>query len=284
MGFLTSCERISTACDRQHWLELRKSGIGGSDAAAVLGLNPYSSPYAVWADKTGRLPEREDTEAMRQGRDLEDYVAKRFCENTDKRVRRTNYMYRSLKHPFALANLDRLVIGEYAGLECKTTSVLNLKTFKTGDYPDTYYVQCMHYMAVTGAARWYLAVLVLNQGFYTYIIERDEAEIAALMQEEQHFWDSYVKTDTPPPMDGYPATTEAIKAMYPGGDTKPLTLFGREALLEQYFEHKAKEKGIQTAIEEIKQTLMQDMGNAEAGRDHPAELSGSYDDRRPIGC
>ena len=66
--------------DREKWLEERRKGIGGSDAAALVGMNSYSTPYTVWADKTGRLPEKEDSEAMRQGRDLEQYVAERFME------------------------------------------------------------------------------------------------------------------------------------------------------------------------------------------------------------
>lgn len=73
--------KISTkGMSRQEWLEERRNAIGGSDTSAILGLNPYATPYTVWADKTGRLPEKEDSEAMRQGRDFEQYVADRFTE------------------------------------------------------------------------------------------------------------------------------------------------------------------------------------------------------------
>ena len=112
------------------WLALRRKGIGGSDAASIMGVSAYSSPYRVWADKTGRLEPLEDNEAMRQGRDLEAYVAERFTEATGKKVRRNNYMIFSKKYPFMLANIDRLIVGENAGLECKTTNFLNLKQFK----------------------------------------------------------------------------------------------------------------------------------------------------------
>ena len=178
---------MTNAMSREKWLQERKKGIGGSDAAALLGLNPYVSPYALWAEKTNRLPEKDDNEAMRQGRDLEQYVADRFMEATGKKVRRKKTMLRNLAYPFAHANIDRWVVGENAGLECKTTSIINLKKFKNGEYPAAYYCQCMHYMAVTGADRWYLAVLILNQGFHHFVIERDEEEIAALMQAEQEF-------------------------------------------------------------------------------------------------
>lgn len=130
---------------REEWVQSRRESIGGSDAATVLGLNPYSSPYALWAEKTGAI-EPEDIsgkEAVRLGVFLEPYVAQRFSEVTDKKVRRENYILKNSDYPWAHANVDRLVVGEKAGLECKTTSALNLKKFKGGEYPANYYCQCI---------------------------------------------------------------------------------------------------------------------------------------------
>ena len=109
----------------EEWLRLRKTGLGGSDAGAVCGLNPYSSPMKVFADKTSDSVEGEDNEAIRIGRDLEQYVAERFMEATGLKVRRSNYMYRSVEHPCMIADVDRFVAGEDAGLECKTASAYN---------------------------------------------------------------------------------------------------------------------------------------------------------------
>ena len=227
--------KISTVnMPHEAWLEHRRKSIGGSDAASIIGLNPWCSPYAVWADKLGRIPPKEDNEAMRLGRDLEDYVAKRFTEKTGKRVRRENSIIYNHEYPFAHANVDRLVIGEDAGLECKTTSSLNLKKFKNGEYPEQYYVQCVHYMMVTGAKRWYVAVLVLGVDFYVFEIERDEGEIMALARSEADFWD-YVYRKSPPPTDGKKSTTEAIVAMYPNStDEGNVSLFAYESDLKQY--------------------------------------------------
>lgn len=206
--------KISTVgMPHEDWLAYRTRSIGGSDAAAIVGLNKWATPYSVWAEKLGKLPPVEDNEAMRQGRDLEDYVAQRFTEATGKKVRRENHIILNPDYPFAHANVDRMVIGEDAGLECKTTSSLNLKKFKNGEYPDHYYVQCVHYMMVTGAKRWYLAVLVFGKGFYYYTIERDEAEIEALARGESAFWE-YVVNKTPPMSDGEKPTSEAIKTVY----------------------------------------------------------------------
>lgn len=251
--------RISTlGMSRETWLEHRRKAIGGSDAAAIVGLNSYSSPFSVWADKTGRLPEKPDTEAMRQGRDLEDYVAQRWCEAKGKKVRRVNAILLNPALPFAHANVDRWVKGENAGLECKTTSVMNLKKFKNGEYPENYYVQCVHYMAVTGADRWYLGVLVLNQGFYHFVIERDEDEIAALLAQEASFW-KLVETDIPPGFDGAEATTEALKTIYKEDNGEMVELFGREELLSRYGVLSDLKNDLEKEMEQIKQCLMGDL-------------------------
>lgn len=256
--------RVSTlGMSREKWLEVRRGAIGGSDAAAIIGLNQYSSPYSVWADKTGRLPEKLDNEAMRLGRDLEEYVASRWREETGKKTKRVNAILYSKKIPFAHANVDRWVIGENAGLECKTTSIMNLKKFKGGEYPENYYVQCVHYMAVTGADRWYLAVLVLGKGFYHFTIERDEEEIAALMQQEESFWEC-VKADTPPAVDGAPATSDTLKTIYSGSNGESIELFGRDELFPRYEELTAQKSEIDAEIEKIKQQLMSDLREAES--------------------
>ena len=87
---------------REEWLAERRKSLGGSDMGAVLGLNKYRSPYAVWAEKTGLIGETPDNEAMRQGRDLEEYAACRFEEASDKVVRRVNYILRNDDAPHLL--------------------------------------------------------------------------------------------------------------------------------------------------------------------------------------
>lgn len=153
-------------------------------------------------------------EAMRQGHDFEQYVASRFEEATGKKVKRNNFMWRSEEHPFMIADIDREVIGENAALECKTTSAYNKHDFENGEIPMNYYAQCMHYMAVMGYDRMYLAVLVLGKAFYHFVIERNEEEIAALIEQEEAFW-KMVQERTPPAPDGSDATDAAIRARYP---------------------------------------------------------------------
>ena len=142
----------TTNLTHEEWLRYRKTGIGGSDAGAICGLNPYVSPMSVYFDKTSEEIQDFDNEAMRQGRDLEEYVARRFTEETGFKVRRANAIYQNTAYPFMLANVDRLLVGERIGLECKTTSAYNADKWADGLIPPHYEIQCHHYMAVTGAA------------------------------------------------------------------------------------------------------------------------------------
>ena len=219
-----SCERtgvrmyqtISTKnMSREDWLSLRRTGIGGSDAGAVCGLNPYSSPLDVYFNKTGESPETEDNEAMRQGRDLEEYVARRFTEETGLKVRRSNQMYRSIEHPFMIADVDRLIIGEDAGLECKTANAFGADKWKDGQIPVHYLLQCLHYMAVTGKKTWYIAVVILGMDFQYRKIVWGEKLISNLIEIEENFWDCYVTRGKMPEPDGTDAYTKALGTYFP---------------------------------------------------------------------
>ena len=261
------------SAERAAWLAERRKSIGGSDAAAIVGLSDYASPYSVWADKTGRLPEQEDNEAMREGRDLEQYVADRWMEATGKRCRRRTQMLRNPAYPWAHANIDRWVLGERAGLECKTVKPYDAQSYQEGRYPDRFYVQCMHYLAVTGADRWYLAVLVFGTGFYTFTIQRDEAEIQALMEAERSFW-SYVESDTPPPADGAQATTDTLQTIYRDGvQEDAVDLFGLDSTFDLYFQAKARWRELKETIRAAENEIKAAMGEHPAGRCNRASVT-----------
>lgn len=257
---------VSTAgMTRGEWLQQRRKSIGGSDAAGIVGLSKWSSPYSIWADKTGRLPDKPDSEAMRQGRDLEDYVARRWMEETGKKVRRMNSMIYNTLYPYSHADVDRWVVGENAGLECKTTSSMDLRKFDGVEFPEQYYCQCVHYMAVTGADRWYLAALVFGRGFFTFTLERADvdAEIRYLMEAEYRFWRECVIPDVPPGMDGSDATTEALETIYRESSGETVELFGRETLLEEYEQLKKSIDALEERIQEIANIIKGDMRESE---------------------
>lgn len=199
---------------REEWMQLRKTGIGGSDAGAVCGLNPYSSPMKVYQDKVCGGRQEQDSEPIRQGHDLEDYVAQRFVEETGLKVRRSNYMYRSRENPFMIADVDRLVMGEDAGLECKTASAYNADKWKDGEIPLHYILQCVHYMAVTGKRTWYLAVVILGQEFKYHKLAWDDELIDRLVRTERDFWENHVMSGNMPDPDGSEPCSEVLEQYF----------------------------------------------------------------------
>lgn len=206
--------KIGTAdMSREQWLLQRRRSIGGSDAAAVMGVSAYKSPYALWAEKSGRIipSDFSGKEAVREGNDLEDYVARRWMEATGKKLHRARCFFYNDAYPYAHANVDRMVVGERAGFEAKTTSDYGiLQQCRDGHYPEAWRLQMMHYMMVTGREKWYLGVLCLGKGFFTFELCRDEAAIAALAQAEQQFW-QHVVDGIPPQVDGSESTMEALQ-------------------------------------------------------------------------
>lgn len=265
--------KIPTAkMSHEEWLEQRSKTIGGSDAASIIGMNSYSSPYTVWAEKLGKLPPKEDNEAMRLGRDLEEYVAKRFTEETGKKLRKENNILINPKYPFAHANVDRMVVGEDAGFEAKTTTVLNLKKFKNGEYPENYYAQCVHYLMVTGAKKWYLGVLILGVGFRWFEIERDEEEIKALAQSEEAFWE-YVEKKTPPPVDGTESTSKTITTIYPESNDESVNLFAYENDLKQYCDISAQIKSLTELKEKLANKVKAFLTEAKEGESNRFKVS-----------
>lgn len=252
------------------WLENRKSGIGGSDAGAIMGVNPYRGTYSVWADKLGKTDPVEDNEALRQGRDFEDYVARRFAEKTGLRVRREYGMLRSDAWPWMVANIDRRIIGERAGLECKTSRDVYMKRYKNGDFPLEYYCQCLHYLAVTGWDKWYLAVLVYGTDLLTFEIKREDVEddIGALIQVEDSFWHEYVLPERQPLPDGLESTTKALNAVWCESDSEKIVDANdeAEALMSRLKDLRKERKALDSQITKTENEIKAQMQDAEMMR------------------
>lgn len=144
---------------REDWLAVRKQGIGSSDAASAVGLNPYKSQLELWLEKTGRdttLPKadpHDEESPMYWGNALEPIVAWHYSKRTGKRVRRINAVLQhpDPKLPWMLANIDREVIGaaDVQILECKTAGINGARFWKEG-VPEYVQLQVMHQLAVTG--------------------------------------------------------------------------------------------------------------------------------------
>ena len=258
-------ETISTlGMDRGEWLRLRKTGIGGSDAGAICGLNPYASAMSVYKSKVSEDAEDVDNETMRQGRDLEEYVARRFCEATGLKVRRSNMMYRSREYSFMIADVDRLVVGEDAGLECKTASAYSTDKWKDGQVPLHYLMQCYHYMAVTGRRSWYIAVAILGRDFKYAKIEWDDKTIWSLIQIEKAFWERHVVPHTMPSPDGSKDCDDVLKDCFPGGRKDAIPLIGFDEKLKHREELVSQIESLEAEQKQIEQEIKMYMADNEA--------------------
>lgn len=251
----------------EQWLTLRKKSIGGSDAGALMDMNPYQSPVSLYADKKGLSKDKETNEAMRLGNDLEDYVSRRWMEKTGKKVRADNFMYQHDDCDFITANIDRDVVGENAGLECKTMSGFAKYDLENGEVPAQYYAQCQHYMLVKGYDKMYLAILVFQRGIYCLEVERNEEFIKELLAAEIDFWTNYIEKDQMPAPDGSDASMEAIKQIYPSDINSQMQLPNADAEIRRYLELEKAIKDIEEEKKKIQAQLCARLGDTGVGID-----------------
>lgn len=266
---------------REDWLKLRKTGIGGSDAAAAVGLNPYMSPLELWLDKTGRdaglaKPDPHDTtEPIYWGTLLEPIVAAAYTQQSGNRVRKVNAVLQHPTIPFMLANLDREIVGVPGVqiLECKTAGEFGARLWRDG-VPEYVQLQVQHQLAVTGKQAADVAVLLCGQALEVHRVARDDGLIARLIQLEAQFWE-YVTSDTPPPADGSESADRALRHLYPGNagtvdftdDRRLSAAFADLVAIRAEIEMREQQEAL------LKQTIQQAMGDASRARFETGEVS-----------
>lgn len=251
----------------EEWLHERTKGIGGSDAATVLGLNKYKTPFELWLEKTGQSMVDTAGEAAYFGNLLEDLVAKEFEKRSGKKVRRNNFMLQHPEHDFIIANIDRKIVGEDALLECKTASAYLADEWENDEIPAQYLVQVQHYMGVTGYEKAYVAVLIGGQRFIWKEVERDNELIDMIFKAEIDFWNNHVLANVPPPLDGSSAAEQYLKERYKETDPDKVVnlAFDYKEKLEHYFELKDEIKRLQEMIKKVENELKNELKDAEIG-------------------
>lgn len=152
-------------------IEERRKGIGGSDVSVIFNVNPFKSQLQLWLEKTGTDITEENLQ-MEVGSYMEDFVAKKWAKNNNKEVRRHNSIIwsKNPKTPHLFANVDRIVVGEDALLECKTAGAYASKHWKNGEIPVNYLMQVWHYLYITEKSQAYIACLIGNNQFVERII------------------------------------------------------------------------------------------------------------------
>jgi putative phage-type endonuclease len=195
---------------------MRTRGIGGSDAAAILGMHPSKSNVDLFEEKTGRkLPKDiSSNQYVRYGTEAEPLIRQLFTLDYPryKVSYHENRILRSVAHPFMQASLDgELEDGEGRKgiLEIKTTNILQSMQYEKWKdrIPDNYYIQVLHYLLVTGYQFVVLRAHLISEWgddrrttVKHYFIERDEVEddLQMLLREETRFW-QYVESGRQPP-------------------------------------------------------------------------------------
>jgi len=258
---------------REEWLSVRRQGIGSSDAAAAIGLNPHQSMLELWMIKTGRahLLSQSDpgdrTSATYWGSLLEPIVAAHYTHETGNKVRKINAV---LQHPdpdktWMLANIDREILGasDVQILECKTAGEFGARIWREG-VPE--YVQCQvqHQLAVTGKEAADVCVLICGQEIQIHRIDRDDGLIEALIRLEREFW-HYVERDIQPPPDGSESADRALRSLYAHDYGDVADFRDNRAMSAVFADLQAIREEIATRDkieQQLKQTIQQMMGSS----------------------
>jgi putative phage-type endonuclease len=220
--------------DRDEWLAWRRQGLGASDAAAVLGQDPWTSPWVLYLDKRGELPDDGDAgEAAYWGRVLEDTIAREYASRTGARVHRRNAILASPSETPMLASPDRYIDAAAAPdghqgrgyLEIKSTSAFKADEWAHGEAPLAYHLQWQHAACVLDVTWGALACLVGGQQLVVRHMERDDELVSHLRDAERRFWYDHVRAGVPPAIDGSDSTRRALERLYAEPDP---TRFGAE--------------------------------------------------------
>jgi putative phage-type endonuclease len=257
---------------RDDWLELRAQGLGGSDAAWVLGRSPYKSTYSGWAEKAGLVPEPDlsDNEAVEWGNVLEPVVADRFASLYGFEVVNLPVMLAHPTYPHMLANVDRFIVedGRITGLlEVKTAGLRQADYWQGDNVPVHYALQVQHYLAVTGLDYGYLVVLIGGQQMKAYRLDRDEATIAELIEAECDMWERIINCDAPD-VDGSDSTIDTLKNRWTPDPDSVVELNGADVLplIRALAEAKDAKDEIDSLVKGLQAQLMAALGEHEVGQ------------------
>jgi putative phage-type endonuclease len=260
--------------NREQWLAERRHGVGGSDAAAALGLSPYKSTFELWLEKTGEVePDDIDhVERVHFGRIMEDIIAREYARRMGVKVRRRNEILRHPKYPWMLANVDRIIDGQKRGLECKNVDAMAFRMGEWGEpgsdeVPEDYLLQCQHYMVVLDYPEWHLAACVGGNRLEMFIIRRDAELAEMIIDGERDFWQRVERHDAPELDYSRPDTRLLLAKLYPGTD-------GTEVGFDEDIEHWHRVKVQATALtkqysdvaDAARNHILAAMGNATFGR------------------
>ncbi len=232
------------------WLQARKSFIGASEVACILGLSKWSTPLGIYTDKLTPDVSSEMTEWQEWGHRLEDAIAQWVEDTQGHAVQPSPGLLQSTEYPWLGATPDR-VNANGEPIELKTSSTYMKDSWADG-VPLNYQVQVLVQMIVLGAKRGYLAVLHGGNSPEFYVIEWNQAAVDQIIEITRDFWHNNVLALTPPE----PTTVDEIAQVFK--DTGE-SLDGGDALLRAWYydgQERSKYKAAEEEIKRVKETFM----------------------------
>ena len=273
---LEACEVVAERGEIAHaeWLDIRRQFLGGSDAAAVCGVNDWKSSLSVWASKVRGI-DQEMTSDMKWGNILEPIIRQEFpeeyaaeAEDTIE-VEEAPKVFRSIAWPFMGANLDGIVTtGKHGrgGLEIKTANLYQTQYWKEGELPRQYYCQVQHYMAVTGLSH-FLVVVLLGKRLQWRFVPRNEEYIQRMVRIEQDFWREYIENGQMPIPKGLESDRRVLLHLFPSAEVEETDFPPAiAAMAERYDDLRAQIKEFETEKEMLSQAMKAEVGDAKGGR------------------
>jgi len=246
------------------WKKERQKGIGGSDAAAVLGVSRWKSPLRLYLEKLGEIEPEQDNEYMLWGRKLEKLIIEHFVEATGKNVEKIDKILVHPEYPFMIANLDGYIPEEDAVVEVKTASSYKLDEWSGDNIPVEYVLQGQHYLAVTGCSKVYYPVLVGGNTFFIKEMTRDEELINMIIDAESKFWHEHIEKRIPPEMTGSVDARGLLDKLYPTAkEGLKVELPQLEETVNQLAVTQAKIKELEQLVDELQAKIKEQMGEAE---------------------
>lgn len=241
------------AKSHEEWLDLRKGGIGSSDAGTIMGVNKWETPYALWCRLKGLTPPKEETFAMTRGHLLEDAVAQFFMLESGKKVIASSakeWVAICVGNPILRVSPDRLYYikgkgGAKGVLECKTTEM----NIDKDNIPQSWFCQLQYQMGILGLKEGTLAWLIGSRKFDYQTFEFNETFFNTLCERIMEFWNKYIEGDERPPLE----VLSDYQTAFPISDPSKEVLTNEETnyTLEQLIHIKERIK----ELEEKKETL-----------------------------
>ena len=240
----------------------RPHGIGGSDAAAALGVDPYRSPIRLWLELTGRVDEpRVENDAMYFGTLLEPVVREELERREGVKVENPGACVWDDDEPWRFCHPDGYIDPGQGIAELKTASVYQAAAWDDGP-PVQYQAQAAHMLAVTGRDYVLFGALIGGQKFVSARVERDEKLIALLIDREREFW-GYVERDEQPPFEY--ATASDLATLYPESEASIATLDDEPELIERLHACRAAEAAAKEASKRAELAVKARLGACEIG-------------------